>query len=67
MEWHPIETAPKNGTLVLLVQKRSASPFFGYFVAYWDDESDEWKFHIEGYVREPTHWMPLPAPPKEAA
>jgi len=65
MGWQPIETAPKDGTLALIVQQRSASPFFGYFVAYWN--GDEWKFHTEGFVRDPTHWMPLPSPPKEPA
>lgn len=62
MEWMPIETAPKDGTLVLIVTAH-ASPISGYFAAYWSTEWEMWRFHNEGFVRDPTHWVPLPPPP----
>lgn len=65
-EWQTIETAPKDGTKFLGAWKT----FFlkewiiqtmkfkdGSFVILWDHDDDI----------EPTHWMPLPQPPKDAA
>lgn len=66
MEWQPIETAPKDGTVLLLGEFRDgeARAFVGRFglktgahlIASW--------LSIPGYFqRIPTHWMPLPDPP----
>lgn len=54
--WRPIETAPKNGTFVLL----SASGLPA--IARWFETG--W---YSGALRMPsvTHWRPLPAPPAE--
>jgi hypothetical protein len=82
-EWQPIETAPKDGTWVLLC---------GGKITYgWDSESyppsvvgqwarpdsdigyrDDWQFAwydsgCYGYYESPTHWMPLPNPPAFAS
>ena len=63
-EWQPIETAPKDGTPVLLAGCRKI------VVAAWlEDEIDWW--HVDDNKRgpfalrgpAPTHWMPLPAAP----
>lgn len=64
-EWQPIETAPKDGTPIIGAIRGS--------VAYvcWFQE-DAWVFwESDGRpnlpVRmafSPTHWMPLPEPPK---
>jgi Lar family restriction alleviation protein len=64
--WQPIETAPKDGTLVLICGFGSE----GYYVAdaKWDGE---WLlFHPDNDDHtEPSYnvsyWMPLPAPPSE--
>lgn len=60
MSWQPIETAPKDGTFVLLY-----SPIlFGeqMVVAYY--ELGRWN-DLMGRVPQPTHWMPLPKAPEE--
>ncbi|MGY3359715.1 hypothetical protein ACVWZK_006378 [Bradyrhizobium sp. GM0.4] len=62
-KWQPIETAPKDGTPVLL-------GFPGYFHAmHGHHEDGVWgqldsDFGFEHLPTQPTHWMPLPAPPE---
>jgi hypothetical protein len=75
-EWKPIESAPKDGTRILV--------FFGamgvHAVAWTEPSYADWEiwcvddnkhgpYALRGYndtgPRAPTHWMPLPAPPKE--
>ena len=70
MEWQPIETAPKDGTMILAAHCDPARQ--NMTVAYWDFGSI--KFNIIGHWRtstheiltigKVTHWMPLPEPPK---
>jgi len=78
MEWQPIDTAPKDGVRVLLVDAYGDIDIAAYeeeieerfvltdpskksyekvreIVGYWNTEN----------VFNPTHWMPLPDPPKE--
>jgi hypothetical protein len=71
MKWQPIETAPKDETSVLL---------YGFWEGELnarDDQPEVWKAHfaydkwwVEGgeyysqCVINPTHWMPLPEPPR---
>jgi hypothetical protein len=74
MEWQPIETAPKDGTPILVWRKAGI-----VWLAYWNDsflhvQSDQ---HMPAWVvfdcedpwfsetyQSPTHWQPLPEPPK---
>lgn len=68
-EWLPIETAPKDGTRVLLRSK------WGVEIAHYDNEcvwlgpGGHWvTFYNRSDTEEaehPTHWQPLPSPPKE--
>jgi hypothetical protein len=72
MEWKPIETAPKDGTAVLLYFSNSPHQIWiGAWVRHsdpsypfvWRDPTGsilvrEWKDDVP-----PTHWMPLPEPP----
>jgi hypothetical protein len=65
MNWQPIETAPKDGTRILVSDYQ-----MGVVIAKWcetcwmngagwlvyDDRSDTIS------VDEPSHWMPLPDP-----
>lgn len=65
--WQPIETAPKDGTEILSWSNRQNilpvvfCRFREVFVmAIYDDETGE----LEVSECAPTHWMPLPQPPK---
>lgn len=59
--WQPIETAKKDGTLVLLYEHgRIAEPADGH----WYETRQAWS--IDGWDAHPTHWMPLPEPPGSA-
>lgn len=78
MSWQPIETAPKDGTIVDLFVggRRYPDCFWGfpdhccgedgqYCDSDWHRLKAGW---VEGTFNEPiddriTHWMPLPAPP----
>lgn len=73
MGWQPIETAPKDGTRVLLWivhcnAKYATSPFeegwIGACIGSWSEHNGG-GFTWYGIYGTPTHWRPLPAPPKE--
>ncbi|MEO0943239.1 MAG: DUF551 domain-containing protein [Pseudomonadota bacterium] len=68
MEWQPIETAPKDGTEVIL--------FYWWYIdgglvtaGYWHPVFDDVKGGfwyadlVNAGAADPTHWMPLPEPP----
>ena len=59
-DWKPIETAPTDGTEVLVY----ASPSDGLegFQCVVSLHKDAGRCVCE--LRKATHWMPLPAPPK---
>jgi hypothetical protein len=65
-QWHPIETAPKNikdrFLAIEIVDREDALP--SYFICAWNGECwiNIWDLH--GFDWDPTHWMPLPEPPK---
>lgn len=65
-KWQPIDTAPRDGTFVLVCEKDNSAIYEARFM--WDDwypamqsDSDEYA-PMKGY---PSHWMPLPEPPQE--
>lgn len=63
MEWQPIETAPKDGTWVLL---SSAGWTHGQWeIAQWSAYAECWQTY-DTAILGATHWMPLPAPPQAA-
>lgn len=65
MEWQPIETAPKDGTRILAWDGRSIH------VAYWGWDNPANRLAWLGghcridHIDQPTHWMPLPEPPRQ--
>jgi hypothetical protein len=60
MNWQPIETAPKDGREILGAVGQSYQG--GVVVIQWSDGLDAWLDWDRDFW-EPTHWMPLPAPP----
>lgn len=58
-EWRDIETAPKDGSFILLAtpKGRIADGFWSLVYGVWS-----WPY----VMVEPTHWMPLPTPPKRS-
>lgn len=68
LDWQPIETAPKDGTLILIYEKvtpRGADVDFRVWITYWHSDG-EWRSatcanSVETF--EPNYWMPLPKPP----
>lgn len=62
--WQPIETAPKDGTWILIWGEQwSGAPIPD--VGHWDD--DDWRDDEHTVLAFATHWMPLPAPPSEGS
>lgn len=68
MSWQPIETAPKDGTVILLMGGAfHGLPFAGQYHQSELSPDEPWicltadKRRLYGHV--PTHWMPLPTPP----
>ena len=65
-DWQPIETAPRDGTVVLgwnkldgILVYRPVTYGSNNQFAGWNAEYDG-----EGVADEPTQWMPLPPPPQ---
>lgn len=56
--WQPIETAPNDGTPVLVYHINS-----GKAIAVYRHEAKEWSIFGGGQPN-PTHWMPLPESPR---
>lgn len=73
--WRPIETAPKDGTRVLVYQEDEASDMTPQ-IAWWITWHGEEGWHIcwdneplqnNSAFAPPTHWAPLPEPPASVA
>lgn len=60
-DWRPIETAPTDGTLVIVYAPRARSP--AVVIQAANATGKQW-WSLIGRLR-PTHWMPLD-PPDEA-
>ena len=60
-QWQPIESAPKDGTYVLLLLAKPRNVIQARWSAMgW---TDCWCAYVAPYS--PTHWMPLPEAPQE--
>ena len=72
--WRPIETAPKDGALIVLGARNGV--WLGKYVPVYQSgyrPENPWSSMLlnhdhmaERYTR-PTHWMPLPPPPTSSA
>ena len=61
-EWQPIATAPKDGTIILIFEGRVGTAAGIVRVSRWRDDTipSGWT----GAENPPSHWLPLPLPPK---
>ncbi len=78
-QWQPIETAPKDGTAILLTNGKDVAEGHWYFeeggttehrdldgryIGQTDSDGyDGWMDWDGGMQPDPTHWMPLPSAP----
>jgi hypothetical protein len=60
-EWQSIETAPKDGTVILAYRYQLGS--LSWLIVMFNRGSDTWFDYYTGMQVFPTHWMPLPEPP----
>ncbi len=67
-DWQPIETAPKDGTDILLAAHWRGERWL-QGIGRWRDERYQENTPGWGWTwyASPSHWMPLPNPPKEVA
>lgn len=71
-DWMPIETAPKDGTTVLVARHVGNGWGWVIGVAEWSIAGDIAGWISRGLLHppgelglaHPTHWMPLPEPPE---
>lgn len=64
--WLPIESAPKDGTRILVYSPQSPPP--GIYACYWGVSEQAWLFDVGLGAYQPrtsaaTHWQPLPPAP----
>ena len=64
MNWQPIETAPKDGTRILMFCPNEQKEINVGWIAPAGIIAfgGSFQYDLRGPV---THWMPLPAPPEE--
>jgi len=65
-EWQPIETAPKDGTIIIV---RGGVAYWRERTSHWDGAAGWWTIAGFDWPGRPiqwevTHWMPLPEPPE---
>lgn len=57
--WQPIDTAPKDGTLVLVYYREGGMAVRRF------RKSGRCVDVLNNNAGQPTHWMPLPPPPQD--
>jgi hypothetical protein len=64
--WQPIESAPKDGTVVRVNGPHDLYPMDAQYVRFaneWYPVPQRLTLGREQIIPDPTHWMPLPEPP----
>lgn len=56
--WRPIESAPRDGTHILVPMKFIGADVVSYDLGAWRETTSMLRLK-----EEPTYWQPLPAPP----
>lgn len=64
MNWQPISTAPKDGTVVDLWCEYYRMPDCLFIHGEWRQMFGESPEEFDIVIGKPTHWMPLPEPPE---
>ena len=70
MDWRPIDTAPKDGTEIIVY----VPDFHEVSAAWYSQQTGLWPYGPYAYSEDgepvnvglPSHWMPFPAPPGAA-
>jgi hypothetical protein len=65
--WQPIETAPMDETPLLIWDGKMMATAHRWNIGqnwFWQADGAD-GYECENSFDEPTHWMPLPAPPTE--
>ena len=66
MEWRDIESAPRDGWPVLLFARCQHATASGIVVGWYLEDRGWTELSFTSPVGiVPSHWMPLPSPPKE--
>lgn len=58
--WLPIETAPKDGTLILVGLNGRTTEIAKFYDEWWVDDGEEYSVFFE-----PSHWLPNIEAPEE--
>lgn len=68
-EWQPIETAPKDGTHIIVCWPNAWHGLTGATVVYWNEDCEWWEITEAGdfaasgrLLYAPTHWMRISFP-----
>lgn len=67
MAWQTIETASLEGDEILIARKvreTVSGDIWVMHVAWYDARAARWRSLAAESLVHPTHWMPLPEPPK---
>lgn len=62
-DWHPMRSAPRDGTEILVYCESTGEQFVAFFNKLYG-----WQFAAGGrstFVCHPSYWMPKPGPPQE--
>lgn len=63
--WQPIETAPETGPILVWTgNAEQPTMFWASLREYGPHARRGWWIVVSGLAVEPTHWHPLPAPPR---
>jgi uncharacterized protein DUF551 len=64
--WKSIEVAPKDGTNILLTNgEEVVTGYWGSWPQPFSQVANTWCSHWPVKCGPPTHWMPLPDPPRK--
>lgn len=61
-QWQPMETAPRDGTMVLMWTE------CGVVIGFWGQRANQWLRPASSHnkdLEDVRHWMPLPKPPEK--